>query len=98
VIATLHSLGFTAGNPDDLFDKGRAPDYVVYLTRRHGQPAQHQYLTLTHYDGRFVEACFWVHSEPWNPRAKKRQVPLYSNLLRSAGAVLEAVTRTYPPV
>ena len=99
MIDSLHYLGFGADDPDRYFDKGKAPAYVTCLIRQHGHPAQHQYLTLTHAhdDGRFLEACLQVYAQPWDPRAKRRQLPLYSNLLRSLDEILAAVNAVYPP-
>ncbi len=94
MIETLYSLGFTAGNPDDYFDKGKAPGYVSCLTRVH--QGQHQYLTVTGYDRRFVEACLTVYNQPWNSRAKQKQVPIFSTLLRSLEDILAAVARVHP--
>lgn len=110
MIDSLHYLGFGADDPDRYFDKGKAPAYVTCLTRRWRDaayqgcphplpPSQYQYLTITHAhdDGRFLEACLQVYAQPWDPRAKRRQLPLYSNLLRSLDEILAAVNAVYPP-
>ena len=55
---------------------------------------EYQYLTLTEYDGKFVEATFFAYSQPFNSKAKpaQRQVPLAARLLRSLDQIVEAVS------
>lgn len=90
--------GFTPSFPDLYFDKDRAPSYVVCLERKHLKEGcaapEYQYLTLTEYDGRFVEATCFVYSQPFNSKAKlaQRQVPLAARLLRSFDQVVEAIS------
>jgi len=92
--------GFVSSSPDLYFDKDRAPSYVVCLERKYlgkegrGTAPQCQYLTLTEYDGKFVEATFFAYSQPFNSKAKpaQRQVPLAARLLRSFDQIVEVIS------
>lgn len=90
--------GFTLSPHDLYFDKDKpCPSCVVCLERKHvregGAAPEYQYLTLTEYDGTFVEACFYAYSQPFNSKAKlaQRQAPLVARLLRPLDDILLAV-------
>ncbi len=61
-------------------------------------PLEHQYLTLEPFENRFLEASFIVYAQPFNAKAKNKQVPLFSTLLRSLDDIVIAANGIYTPV
>ena len=86
-LVTLH--GFSSSDPTLYFDKDRTPPYCVCLERQF--KGLYQYLTLTTYEGNFVEGVWVVYGEKLNSRAKQRAIPLATSLPRSLNAVLALV-------
>ncbi len=76
---------------------------LVYLTRVHAN--QHQYLSLMHYEGRFLEAVVEVYHTARNPKAKRNgsladqqkrgAANLHTNIARSWEEIEALVGRTY---
>jgi hypothetical protein len=86
-LVTFH--GFSSSDPSLYFDRDRAPEYVVCLERQF--KGLYQYLTLTTYEGKFVEGVWAVYGEKLNTRAKQKLVPVSVFLPRSFEAILALV-------
>ncbi len=93
LISTVRALGFIDISGEDWFDKGKTPTYVKPFYRLYN--GQHQYLTLTTYDGSFVEGWLQVYARPYDSRAKQRQTPLALGLPRTQDEVLSVVQQVY---
>lgn len=89
LITTLRAAGFTDADPALLSDKPIRE--LVFLTRAHG--GVHQYASLCHYEGRFLEAVIEICARPRALRPKDRwaNVAASACIRRSAAEVLTAV-------
>ncbi len=92
-ISTVRALGFMDISGEDWFDKGKTPTYVKPFYRLYN--GQHQYLTLTTYDGAFVEGWLQVYARPYDSRSKQKQTPLAVSLSRTKDELLTAVEQLY---
>lgn len=109
----IRTLGFEE-TPYDLSDK--RPSGLVYLYRAAlsmpegalalaSMVTQHQYVSLCHYEGAFVEAVIEVFAVPRDPKARragtlrsqqlKGAAPLYVNLARDWETIEGMVGKVY---
>lgn len=90
----VSTYGFTlCTHADQVADLGLSRDWLTYLKRIH--KTQHQYLWLTTYENRFLEALLQVYAKPFNSRAKPAQPHLHIGIHRTMEAIVEAAERTY---
>ncbi len=87
-LTLLRPLGFLDADSTMVSDKPVLG--LIYLTRQH--QGQHQYVSLCHYEGRFLEAVLYVYGVAFNVKAargkrvdaeKRGGAPIYANIARS---------------
>lgn len=91
-------MGFTLGEDqkaEQTKDLGFYREWLIYLKREVSSPSspspQYQYLWLTTYDDRFVEAILFTYPKPFNSRARPAMQPTQCCICRTMEEIEKAV-------